>query len=163
MKKLLLIGLFTATFSTAVFAADNSAQAPATSTTNSTTTTATTTTTAKKPMSVSNLLQQLQKAGYIVSQVSYDKDNAKYKVDAIDRHGDKQSLDLDAAVGLTPDQRKVPHEISIAQAAKKVEKDGAYIKDIEYDSGSFKVTVVDKQGNEQAYTVDAKSGKVTKS
>lgn len=163
MKKSLLTGLFVAVLSTSAFAADNTATTT-TSTTQTNAAAATTTTpAAPKSMSVSNLLQQLQKAGYVVSEVSYDKDSSKFKVTASDRHGEAQTLDLDATTGLTPDQRKMPHEISIAQAAKKVEKDGAYIKSIDFDSGNYKVTVVDKQGNEGSFVVDPKTGKVTKS
>jgi uncharacterized membrane protein YkoI len=167
MKKSLIIGLFLATLSTCAFAADDTATTSAT--TDSTTATTTSAKTvaanasAKKSISVSNLLLQLQKAGYVVKEVDYDKDNLKFKVDAVDRHGDKQSLDLDATVGLPADQRKVSHELAISQAAKKVEKDGAYIKSIQFDSGNYKVTVVDKQGNEQSATIDGKTGAVTKS
>lgn len=180
MKKSLVIAFFLASLSTAAFADDTAtapaatttapAAAPATDSSATTTTTTSTDNTAKssdntkapKAISVSNLLQQLQKAGYVVHQVDFDKDSGKFKVDATDRYGDKQSLDVDGS-GLTADQRKVPHTISIAQAAKKVEKNGSYIKSISYDSGNFKATVVDKQGNSTDETIDAKTGKVSKS
>lgn len=175
MKKSLVIAFFLASLSTAAFAADTTT-APATSSSATTTapaadSNATTTTTstdaaatakAPKAISVSNLLQQLTKAGYVVHEVDFDKDNGKFKVDATDRYGDKQSLDVDGS-GLTADQRKVPHTLSIAQAAKKVEKNGAYIKSISYDSGNYKATVVDKQGNSTDVAIDAKTGKVSNS
>ncbi len=177
MKKSLVLAFFLASLSTASFAADTTT-APATSSSATTTapaadsnaTTSTTTTStdntaaakAPKAISVSNLLQQLQKAGYVVHQVDFDKDSGKFKVDATDRYGDKQSLDVDGS-GLTADQRKVPHTLSIAQAAKKVEKNGSYIKSISFDSGNYKATVVDKQGNSTDVTIDAKTGKVSNS
>jgi uncharacterized membrane protein YkoI len=174
MKKSLVIAFFLASLSTAAFAADTTTApatsssatttAPAADSNATTTTTSTDTTTAKAPkaISVSNLLQQLTKAGYVVHEVDFDKDNGKFKVDATDRYGDKQSLDVDGS-GLTADQRKVPHTLSIAQAAKKVEKNGAYIKSISYDSGNYKATVVDKQGNSTDVAIDAKTGKVSNS
>lgn len=173
MKKSLLIAFLVAGLSTAAFAADD-ATAPATSNTattapattdsnaNATTTTTSTNTAKTKAISVSNLLQQLQKAGYVVKEVDYDNDNQKFKVDGVDRFGEKQSLDVDAK-GLTADQRKLPHVINISQAAKKVEKNGSYVKSIQYSSGTYTATVVDKQGNSQDVSIDPKTGKVSNS
>lgn len=177
MKKLVITAALLAAFSTAALAVDNansnSISATNTTTDNSgnvTTTNSTTTTSTTKPadstkkaISVSNLLQQLSKVGYVVKEVDYDKDNQKFKVTAVDRHGDSQTLDLDATVGLTPDQRKVPHDLSLAQAAKKLEKNGSYIKTIQYDSPNYTATVVDKAGNDQSVTIDPKTGKVSNS
>lgn len=164
MKKTLqlaITGLFLTALVTPVLAAENSStnQAPSTSTAKAADANVKTI----KVISVSNLLNQLQKLGYIVTEVKFDKDSNKYSVDALDRHGDKQSLDVDATTGLSADQKKQPHEVSFSEAAKKLEKNGSYIKDIEYNTDNYKATVVDKQGNEKTYTVDLKTGAVANS
>lgn len=176
MKKtlqLLAIGLLFSSLSQTVLADDQTNAAASTGATTQTTDTSatgntnttTTSDTAKtaKPISAANLLQQLQKSGYVVKSIEFDKDSLKYKVDAVDRHGDKQSLDLDATKGLTPDLKKPANETTLLQAVKKVEKNGATVKSVTSNPDNYSVTVLDKQGNEQNYTVDSKTGKVTNS
>lgn len=160
MKKLfpcLAITFLTATISPLTLAVDTTTAAPMTTSTTTTTTNAT----KVKPMSMSTLLQQLQKAGYIVKSVDYSSDDGVYKVDAIDRHGEKQSVDINASTGLSADQKKNPQELSMAQAVKKLEKNGASVTSISIDDNAYKATVMDNKGNKQDYSVDMLSGKVT--
>lgn len=180
LVRLMTITLLASAFSQPLFAAEDKTIAsatPATSTattpstgagmdttaaTPSTTTSATTNgVKAGKMVSVSNLLQQLQKAGYIVKTVDYSKDDGQFKVDAIDKNGDKQSLEINASTGLTADQKKISHNAPVVMIIKKLEKNGAYVKSLSMDSGTYKVTVVDNKGNEQDYTIDMVSGKVS--
>jgi uncharacterized protein YxeA len=128
---------------------------------NATTGSNTNNTTTKKPVSMSSVVQQLQKAGYIVKSIDFDKDNNEYKADAIDRHGDKQSLKIDATKGLSADQKKMPHEMSLAQVIKKYEKNGTYVKSASMDNNTYKITTVDNNGKQQEYTVDMQTGKST--
>lgn len=113
----------------------------------------------KKVMSMSNVLQQLQKAGYIVKTIDFNKDNSQYTVEAIDKHGEKQSINVDAVKGIPADMKKAPHEVPLAQVIKKYEKNGAYVKSATVDNSNYKITVVDSKGNEQNYTVDIQTGK----
>lgn len=165
LTRYLLITLVVSAFSQPLFAADKPSSSATDNKAKAATTTTTDASSSTKPakaISMSNLLLQLQKAGFIVKSVEFDKDNNSYKVEALDRHGEKQSLEV-AGTGLTAEQKKVPHEINMFQAVKKVEKNGSQVTSAsnEPDSG-YKATVVDNKGNSQDYTIDYQ-GKVTSS
>lgn len=175
MKKfiqILALSVLTATFSN-VFAAEQAAATNAnaandqtmvaTETTTTSTTTTTTETTDKKvkAISMSTLIQQLQKTGYIVRNVEFNKDDGQFKVEVIDKLGEKQSLDIPAN-GLTAAQKKGISKVApIAQSLKKYEKKGSYIKSVQLDNGTWKVAVIDNQGNEQDQTIDSQTGKAS--
>ncbi|MBA2654780.1 MAG: PepSY domain-containing protein [Gammaproteobacteria bacterium] len=160
MKKLvrfLAIASLVSAFSQPIFAADQ------TTTTTSTTTASTDANAAAKAkaMSMSNLLQQLQKAGYIVKSAEYNKDDNQYKVEAIDKHGEKQTLEVNGTSGLTADQKKTPSEVPVAQAVKKLEKNGASVVSVTMDNDAYKVTVIDNKGNQKDVTINMQTGQVS--
>jgi hypothetical protein len=177
MKKitqLFAIALLTGAISQPLFADETAANANQTSTTNATsqatdpnTTSNNTKSSSSKPatktkvISMSSVIQQVQKTGSIVKGADYDKDNNTYKIEAIDKHGEKQDLEVNGTKGLSAEQKKTPHEIGMAQALKKLEKNGAYVKSVAIDSNAYKATVVDNQGNSKDYKVDMQTGNVS--
>lgn len=119
---------------------------------------------AKKMMNIALVLQQLQKAGFTVKSMEFSKDdtNPMWDVKAADKHGDEQSIKVSALTGLSADQKKSPREIPLAQAIKKVEKNGS-IESVQVSpsDNSYVIVLMDKQNNKQTYKVDMVNGKVS--
>lgn len=119
-------------------------------------------TNASKGMTMTNLIQQLQTAGYTVKDAQFNKDDGTFKVEAIDRQGEKQSFDVNSKEGLPSELKTNAKPITLLVAVKKVEKPGIIVKSAEIDSDSYKVVVLDNTGNEIVYKIDMKNGQVTK-
>lgn len=113
-----------------------------------------------KPVAVSNVLQRFQTAGYVVTDVMYNKDDNTYKVTAYNPQGQKQDVTVDGKQGMVPTSKEKP--LTMAQAAKKVEKSGYMIDSISSSDTYYKVTATDKQNNSVNLRVDMQKGDVTK-
>jgi uncharacterized membrane protein YkoI len=113
------------------------------------------------PLPISNVLEQLQKAGYSnVQKIEYE--HGVYKVEMLNDQGYKTKLRMDATTGTILKPVTTTKNITNLQQIVKNLQNAGYrnIRKIEMEQGQYKVTAYDNQGQKIKLKVNAATGNI---